>query len=61
LCCWDAPAPDAGIAGPGGAASVIRSVSSVNDALSHVLELAQSGTEPVHGDPSPEKAVEATG
>jgi hypothetical protein len=60
LCCWDAPAPDAGIAGPGGAAGVVRSVSSVDEALSHVLELARSGAEPVHGEPSPEKEVEAT-
>jgi hypothetical protein len=57
LCCWDATAPDTGIAGPGGAASV---VSSVDEALSHVLELARSGTESARRDSSPEKEVEAT-
>jgi predicted PurR-regulated permease PerM len=55
LCCWDTPAPDAGIAGP-----AVPAVASVNGALSHVLELARSRTEPVRRDPSPEKEVEAT-
>ena len=60
LCCWDTPAPDAGIAGPAGVAGQVRTVSSVDDALTHVLELAQSGTEPVRREPLPEKEVEAT-
>ena len=57
LCCWDTPALDAGIAGRAGAAGQVHSVASVNNALSHVLELARSGTEPVRRDPSPRKRL----